>query len=313
MDGEEKRGRVHDEWVLCDESFWNLRTCFAPENLLSLHIPLSFREGEIAHGRFDATDPTFENVQTQRQVPFADHQLVETLVPHESAGEVRAAGDGCEQLTERTCDAVSGGSFLDGGAHEVGDSADEVTDGGGGDGLLRGREGGEVEGGEESLAEVATALLRQLLERGEVGGAESGGMGEREVRREKRAPEGGREWRFSDHGETDREGELEDALDDDEGGVGLKGVGKERLERARKLFFGDGREACAGVTLLVLLQLRAPGANPSLEGLGQLGLGESACEEGEEDTERRARGPGFASQRTRRSCEETHRPARSPC
>lgn len=176
VDGEEKRGRVHDERVLRDEFFWNLRTCLAAEDLLPLHIPLSLREGDMPYRRFDATNPAGENGATQRQIPLADDQLVETLVPDEPAGEVGAAGDGGEQLAEGTCDAVSGGRFLDGAADEEGNAADEVADGGRGDGLLRGREGGDVEGGEESLAEMATSFLRQLEERGDVGVGERGGM-----------------------------------------------------------------------------------------------------------------------------------------
>lgn len=84
---------------------------------------------------------------------------------------------------------------------------------------------------------------------------------------------------FSDHVETDGEGELEDALDDDEGGARLEGVGEKRLERAGELLLGDGGKSRAGVTLLVLLQLRPPFADPPLVGLRQLALGESAGEE----------------------------------
>ena len=93
MHCEKQRGRVHHEGVLRDEFRGNLRTCLAAENLLAFQIPLPMSGKKRGNRGFDPSDPAAQNRGTERNVPFADHQLVKPLVPREPAGKVRSAGN----------------------------------------------------------------------------------------------------------------------------------------------------------------------------------------------------------------------------
>lgn len=248
IDRQEEGGWVGDVRVLRDELGGHLGPRLLAQNLLALNIALHMRRHGENDRRLHATEPAGQDRFAQGAVPASDHELVEALVPEETAGEVGSAGDGGEQRAFVRMSKRPVGCALDRVSVEERNSRDEVAESRSGDLLPFGGVGRDVENlvefGDEGLTSglqerveffVGKTRLRRVL-------SEEGVL--------HALPEGGsiiRHHPIDDN--ADGKGKREHSLDGNEVGVSLDGVGEKGLEWNGELVLGDGGKRFSRMTI----------------------------------------------------------------